>query len=57
MGAGKKIEHAAETAKGKVKEATGKTVGNERLIAKGKAEQIKGDAAQAGQKVKDALKH
>ncbi|MQS16638.1 CsbD family protein [Streptomyces kaniharaensis] len=57
MGAGKKIKHTAETAKGKVKETTGKSVGNERLIAKGKAEQIKGDVAQAGQKTKDAMKH
>lgn len=57
MSAGKKVEHAAETAKGKAKEATGKAVGNERLVAKGKAEQIKGDSAQAGQKAKDALKH
>lgn len=57
MGAGKKIEHTAETAKGKAKEAAGKAVGNERMVAKGKAEQIKGDSEQAGQKVKDALKH
>jgi uncharacterized protein YjbJ (UPF0337 family) len=57
MGAAKKIQHTAETAKGKVKETAGKAVGNERMVAKGKAEQIKGDAAQAGQKAKDALKH
>ncbi|MFD9128746.1 CsbD family protein [Kitasatospora sp. NPDC059571] len=56
MGAAKKIEHTAETAKGKVKEAAGKTVGNERLVAEGKADQVKGDLAQAGQKAKDALK-
>ncbi|MGW4894040.1 CsbD family protein [Kitasatospora sp. NPDC004240] len=56
MGAGKKIEHAAETAKGKVKETTGKAMGNERLVAKGKVEQMKGHAAQAGQKAKDATK-
>ncbi|KJS61455.1 CsbD family protein [Streptomyces rubellomurinus] len=57
MGAGKKIAHAAETAKGKVKEAAGKAVGNERLAAKGKGEQVKGDLSQAGQKAKDAFKH
>lgn len=56
MSAGKKVKHTAETAKGKVKEVTGKAVGNESLVAKGKAEQVKGDVAQAGQKVKDALK-
>ncbi|MGW2371834.1 MULTISPECIES: CsbD family protein [Kitasatospora] len=57
MGAGKKIEHTAETVKGKTKEAAGKAVGNETLTAKGKAEQVKGDMLQAGQKAKDALKH
>jgi uncharacterized protein YjbJ (UPF0337 family) len=57
MGAGKKIEHTAETAKGKAKETAGKAVGNERMVAKGKAEQVKGDAEQAGQKAKDAMKH
>lgn len=56
MSTGKKIKHAAETAKGKVKEATGKATGNESLTVKGKAEQVKGDTAQAGQKAKDALK-
>ncbi|MFI9785066.1 CsbD family protein [Kitasatospora sp. NPDC051984] len=57
MSAGKKIKHTAKTAEGKVKETTGKAVGNESLVAKGKAEQVKGDTAQAGQKVKDAFKH
>ncbi|MFJ9610634.1 CsbD family protein [Kitasatospora sp. NPDC101176] len=57
MSTGKKIKHTAETAKGKVKETAGEAVGNERLIAKGKAEQVKGDLGQAGQKVKDAFKH
>lgn len=56
MSTGKKIEHAAETAKGKAKEAAGKATSNESLTMKGKAEQVKGDTAQAGQKVKDALK-
>ncbi|MEV0533580.1 CsbD family protein [Kitasatospora sp. NPDC050463] len=57
MSAGKKIKHTAETVEGKVKEATGKAVGNESLVVKGKAKQAKGDMAQAGQKAKDALKH
>lgn len=56
MGAGKKMEHTAETVKGKAKETIGKAVGNESLTAKGKAEQVKGDMLQAGQKAKDALK-
>ncbi|MFD3530225.1 CsbD family protein [Streptomyces sp. NPDC058664] len=57
MSAGKKARNAAQTAKGKAKEATGRAVGNESLTKKGQAEQIKGDAKQAGQKVKDTFKH
>ncbi|MFH9354089.1 CsbD family protein [Kitasatospora sp. NPDC017646] len=56
MTAGKKAKHTATAAKGKIEEATGKSVGNERLIAKGKADQVRGAASQAGQKTKDAVK-
>ncbi|MER6443862.1 CsbD family protein [Streptomyces venezuelae] len=56
MGAGKKVKNAAKTTKGKVKETTGKAVGNESLEAKGRREQMVGDAKQAAQKTKDALK-
>ncbi|MFF7505146.1 hypothetical protein ACFZBM_37885 [Streptomyces lavendulae] len=35
MGAGKKVKNVAKTTKGKVKETTGKAVGNESLEAKG----------------------
>ncbi|MFE4312338.1 MULTISPECIES: CsbD family protein [unclassified Streptomyces] len=45
-----------EQAKGKVEEAAGRTVGNERLTAKGRAEQMKGDARQAKEKIKDTMK-
>jgi uncharacterized protein YjbJ (UPF0337 family) len=51
-----KAGNAAEKAKGKVKEAAGKAVGNERLTAEGKADQVKGDAKQAAEKAKDAFK-
>ncbi|MFK8906642.1 CsbD family protein [Streptomyces sp. YS-3] len=57
MGAGKKVKNAGKTTKGKVKETTGKAVGNESLEAKGRGEQALGDVKQAGQKAKDALKH
>lgn len=56
MTAGKKAKHTATAAKGKVEEATGKTVGNERLIAKGKMDQVRGAASQAGRKAKDTVK-
>ncbi|CAM5622734.1 CsbD family protein [Streptomyces avidinii] len=57
MGAGKKAKNVAKTTKGKVKETTGKAVGNESLEAKGQREQMLGDAKQAAQKAKDTLKH
>jgi uncharacterized protein YjbJ (UPF0337 family) len=43
-------------AKGKVKEGAGKVSGNNKLQAKGKADQTKGNLKQAGEKVKDAFK-
>ncbi|WP_302170848.1 CsbD family protein [Streptomyces sp. TBY4] len=45
-----------EQAKGKAKEAMGRAVGNERVTAEGRADQMKGDARQAKEKVKDVLK-
>ncbi|MER6218958.1 CsbD family protein [Streptomyces sp. NPDC048387] len=57
MAAGKKAKNIGKDAKGKLKETTGKAVGNESLEAKGRAEQSVADAKQAGQKAKDALKH
>jgi uncharacterized protein YjbJ (UPF0337 family) len=52
----KKTQAKAEQAKGKVKEAAGNAVGNERLTAEGRADQAKGDARQAKEKAKDVLK-
>jgi uncharacterized protein YjbJ (UPF0337 family) len=51
-----KANNKAEELKGKVKETTGKAVGNERLEAEGKADQTSGNVKQAGEKVKDAAK-
>ncbi|WP_035803654.1 CsbD family protein [Kitasatospora mediocidica] len=56
MGEGDKVSNMADKAKGKAKEAAGKAVGNERLVAEGKGDQVRGDAKQAGEKVKDAVK-
>ncbi|MFE6777488.1 CsbD family protein [Streptomyces sp. NPDC057702] len=55
MAADKKTEAKIDQAKGKVKEAAGRAVGNERLTAEGRADQAKGDARQAKEKLKDAL--
>ncbi|MFF4444344.1 CsbD family protein [Streptomyces sp. NPDC001502] len=46
----------AEQAKGKLKETAGRTVGNERMTAEGRAEKAKGDARQAKEKMKDVFK-
>ncbi|TXR99944.1 CsbD family protein [Streptomyces sp. col6] len=39
------------------KETAGRLTGNERLTAEGRAEQAKGDAHQAKEKIKDTFKH
>jgi uncharacterized protein YjbJ (UPF0337 family) len=51
-----KASNKAQEVKGKVKETTGKAVGNESLEAEGAADQTKADVKQAGEKVKDAAK-
>jgi uncharacterized protein YjbJ (UPF0337 family) len=56
MSAKDKAKDKAEAAKGKVKKDTGKALGDPVLEGKGKAEQVKGDLKQAGEKVKDAAK-
>ena len=56
MGKKDKARNLAQVAKGKVKESTGKSVGNERLEAEGSFDQMKGNLKQSGEKVKDALK-
>ncbi|SEG82543.1 CsbD-like [Actinacidiphila yanglinensis] len=56
MSADDKTQAKVEQVKGKVKETAGHAVGNERLETEGRAEQAKGDAREAGEKVKDAAK-
>ena len=51
-----KARNAAQKAKGQVKEATGRVTGDERLEAKGRADKIKANLKQAGEKVKDAFR-
>lgn len=55
MGLTDKARNTAQDAKGKVKEAAGKTTDNHRLEAEGKADQAKASLKQAGENVKDAL--
>ena len=56
MGAVDKAKNKVQEAKGRIKEEAGEASGNDRLRAKGKADQVKGDLKQAGEKVKDALR-
>ncbi|MFF4170733.1 CsbD family protein [Streptomyces sp. NPDC001744] len=55
MAGDEKVQAKAEQAKGKVEETAGRAVGNERLTAEGRADQAKGDAREAKEKIKDAL--
>jgi len=58
MGIVDKAKNAAQDAKGKAKEAAGKSNDNDRLETEGKADQSKADDVKnAGEKVKDAFKH
>ena len=51
-----RIEGAAKQAKGSVKEAAGKIVGDAKLTADGKADKVEGKVQNAVGGVKDALK-
>ena len=56
MSAEDKIKAQAEQLTGKAKEAFGNLTDNERLVAEGKADQVKGDAREAAEDVKDTFK-
>ncbi len=51
-----KLRNLAQILKGKIKVATGKAVGNNKLKVQGRGDQMKGNLSQAGEKVKDAFK-
>jgi uncharacterized protein YjbJ (UPF0337 family) len=56
MSAIDKAKDKAQTAKGQVKEATGKATGDRSMEAEGKVDRVSGNLKQAGEKVKDAVK-
>ena len=56
MSATDKAKDKVQAAKGKVKKATGKALNDPYLESEGKAEEMKGNLKQAGEKVKDAFK-
>jgi uncharacterized protein YjbJ (UPF0337 family) len=49
-----KAKHKLQDAKGKVKEETGKAIGNEQMEYEGKVEQGKANMKQSGEHVRDA---
>ncbi|QDY75381.1 CsbD family protein [Streptomyces qinzhouensis] len=56
MAKDEKARAKAQQLKGKVRKETGRAVGNERMTAKGRAEQAEGDARQAKEKAKDVFR-
>jgi len=56
MGADDKIKNAAEDLIGKGKEAVGNLTNNDKLVAEGKADQVKAEAKGAVEDVKDVFK-
>jgi len=55
MGDTEKLENTAQEKMGEAKEALGKAADDKDLETEGKADQMKGDLKQAGEKVKDAF--
>ena len=51
-----RINGAAKTAKVKIKQAVGKTLGDAKMVADGKSDQIAGKAQNAIGGIKDALR-
>ena len=56
MGADDKIKNAAEDLIGKGKEAVGNLTNNDKLVAEGKADQVKAAAKDTVENVKDVFK-
>ena len=56
MSASKKAKDKGQAAKGKVRKGTGKALGDPVLEGEGKAEEVKGNLKQVGEKVKDAAR-
>ncbi|MBE7200636.1 MAG: CsbD family protein [Parafilimonas terrae] len=54
---GDKIEGLASEAAGHVKQGVGKATGNDKLVAEGKAQELKGEAQKTVGEVKDGAKN
>ena len=53
----KKIDNKAEELRGKAKEGVGRVTDDKELENQGKADQVKSNLKQAGEKVKDAFRN
>jgi uncharacterized protein YjbJ (UPF0337 family) len=56
MSAADKAKDKAQAAKGRVKEAAGRSIDDPYMAGEGKADRVAGNMKQAGEKVKDAFK-
>jgi uncharacterized protein YjbJ (UPF0337 family) len=57
MGASAKAKAKAEQAIGKLKEAAGRTMSNNRMTSEGRGKKVKGDLRQAAEKARGVFKH
>lgn len=57
MSISKKLANSAEATKGRMKKVIGRATGNRRLEVEGRAEQVKGNLKQSGEKIKDAFRN
>ena len=53
MATSDKVKNTGQQVKGKLKETVGRASGDNKLRAEGKADQMKGNVKQAGEKLKD----
>ena len=56
MSIGDKFHNKAQELRGRAKLKTGEATGDKRLQREGRADQVKGDLKQAGEKIKDAMR-
>ena len=56
MSVSDKFRNMTQELRGRAKQRTGEATGNRRLQREGRADQVKGDLKQAGEKIKDAMR-